>query len=107
VGEADAHVSVVSVLRVPVTAEGRDRLAGAYRTLGVFERARQSGGFQAGRLLRPLADGEPFLVVAEWDDAAAYERWLDNPARAELAAELEPLLSGALEGAMYEEVHAG
>jgi heme-degrading monooxygenase HmoA len=107
VGKADEGVTVVSVLRVPVATDAGDRLAEAYRTLRVFDRARTSGGFRTGRLLRPLVADEPFLVVAEWEDARSYERWLENPVRAQLAAELEPLLAGPLAGAMYEEVHAG
>jgi heme-degrading monooxygenase HmoA len=104
VGEEDAHVTVVSVLRVPVRAGDEARLAEAYARHEIFARARESGGFRSGRLLRPVAPGDPFLVVADWDDGAAYQRWLDNPVRAELAAHLEPLLVGPLEGALYEEV---
>jgi heme-degrading monooxygenase HmoA len=104
VGEADADVSVVSVLRVPVRAGDEARLAEAYARHEIFERARENGGFRSGRLLRPVAAGEPFLVVAEWDDASAYQRWLDNPVRAEIATHLEPLLDGPLEGGVYEEV---
>ena len=97
-------MSVVSVLRVPVRAGDEARLAEAYARHEIFERARESGGFRSGRLLRPVAAGDPFLVVAEWDDAAAYQRWLDNPVRAEIAAHLEPLLVGPLAGGVYQEV---
>ena len=69
----------------------------------MFEHARLSGGYRNGRLLRPLAAGEPFLVVAEWDDADAYQRWLDNPVRDELRAALEPLVAGELVGGVYED----
>jgi heme-degrading monooxygenase HmoA len=107
VGEEDEDVSVVSVLRVPVRAGAEERLADAYASLGIFELARESGGFQGGRLLSPVTAGEPYLVVAEWDDAAAYQRWLDSPVRAGLATRLEPLIDGPLEVGVYEEVHRG
>jgi heme-degrading monooxygenase HmoA len=97
-------MSIVSVLRIRVAPGSEDALAEAYRSLDIFELARASGGFRAGRLLRPVAAGDPFLVVAEWDDAAAYERWLQNPVRAELGTRLEPLLAGPLDGAVYAEV---
>jgi hypothetical protein len=58
----------------------------------VFEHARRSGGFRSGRLLEPREQGAPFLVVAEWEDAEAYQRWLDNPVRAELGLGLAPHL---------------
>lgn len=97
-------MTVVSVLRVPVRDGAEARLVDAYSSLGIFELARESGGFRSGRLLRPVTAGEPFLVVAEWDDAAAYRRWLDSPVRAGLATHLEPLIDGPLEGGVYEEV---
>lgn len=97
-------MSVVSVLRLLVRDGAEAHLEAAYTSLGIFERARESGGFRSGRLLRPVLAGEAFLVVAEWDDAAAYQRWLDNPVRAELATQLEPLIAGPPEGVVYEEV---
>ena len=96
-------MSVVSVLRLPVRDGAATRLAEAYTTLEIFARARESGGLRGARLLRPLSPGEPFLVVADWDDAAAYQRWLDDPVRAELGLQLEPLIDGPLEGRVYEE----
>jgi heme-degrading monooxygenase HmoA len=98
-------VSVLSVLRIPVAPGAGEELARTFSELGIFERSRESGGFRSGRLLRPLEEGEPFVVVAEWDDAAAYRRWLDNPVRETLRGRLEPLLAGEVAaGALYEEV---
>jgi heme-degrading monooxygenase HmoA len=96
-------VSVVSVLSITIR-DGAD-LAGAYARLEIFEHARLSGGFRGGRLLRPVEESKRYLVVAEWDSAEAYQRWLDNPVRAELAQQLEPLLDGDVtSGVLYEEV---
>jgi heme-degrading monooxygenase HmoA len=103
VGPAEARVSVVSVLSISVR-DGAD-LAGAFARLEIFEHSRRSGGFLRGQLLRPVEPGGPYLVVAEWESAEAYRRWLDNPVRAEIGAQLEPLLDGdVVSGELYEEV---
>ena len=96
-------MSVVSVLSISVR-DGAD-LAGAFARLEIFEHSRRSGGFCRGQLLRPVEPGGRYLMVAEWVSAAAYQRWLDNPVRAELGAQLEPLLDGDVaSGELYEEV---
>jgi heme-degrading monooxygenase HmoA len=96
---------VVSVLSIAVHTGGEDDFVRAFDELGVFEHSRRSGGFHGGRLLRPLAEGRPFLVVAEWDDSAAYQRWLDSPAREELKTKIEPLVAGEVAGGgLYEDV---
>jgi heme-degrading monooxygenase HmoA len=101
-------VTVVSFLRIPVRAGAEDGFVRAFAELRIFEHSRQSGGFGGGRLLRPLAVGDPFIVVAEWDDPAAYERWLDNPVREDLRGGLEPLLAGeVVSGELYEEAERG
>jgi heme-degrading monooxygenase HmoA len=95
-------MTIVSVLRLPARA-GAD-LAAAFAELEIFEHSRQSGGFLGGRLLRAL-EGGGYLVVAEWADAKAYQGWLDNPMRAELGAQLEPLLTDDVApGELFEEV---
>jgi heme-degrading monooxygenase HmoA len=102
VGAAEACVTIVSVLRLPARA-GAD-LAAAFEELEIFEHSRRSGGFLGGRLLRSL-DGGGYLVVAEWEDAQAYQSWLDNPMRAEVGAQLEPLLTDEVTpGELFEEV---
>jgi heme-degrading monooxygenase HmoA len=95
-------VTVISVLHLRARA-GAD-LAAAFAELGIFEHSRQSGGFLGGRLLRAL-DGDGYLVVAEWEDAKAYQGWLDNPVRADVGAQLEPLLTDDVaSGELFEEV---
>jgi heme-degrading monooxygenase HmoA len=104
VGAEAARVTIVSVLRLPVLPEARETFARTFRELGVFERSRESGGFRGGRLLAPLGGDGPFLVVAEWDDAASYQAWLDNPVRAEVGEHLQPLIAEeVLGGELYEE----
>lgn len=100
-------MSVTSVLRLPVRRGAEADLVRAFEELRVFVHAGESGGFRCGRLLRPLAPDEPFVVLAEWDGAADYDRWLENPIREHLKDTLEPLLDGEPEGALYEEAHEG
>jgi heme-degrading monooxygenase HmoA len=85
---------VVSVLALHVLPGSEPAVARAYGELGVFEHARESGGFRSGRLLEPVEPGGPMLVIAEWDDAASYDRWLANPVRKELGTVVKPLLAG-------------
>jgi heme-degrading monooxygenase HmoA len=97
-------MSVVSVLRLHPRPGAGDELARRFGALEIFEHSRRSGGFLGGRLLRPL-DCEAFVVVAEWESENDYRRWLDYPVRAELGAELEPLLDAeVVSGELYEEV---
>jgi heme-degrading monooxygenase HmoA len=104
VGAEDADVSVVSVLSVAVRPGAEDDLVRAFAEHDVFGHSRRSGGFVGGRLLRPLEPGDPFLVVAEWDDPESYRGWLDHPIRADLSAALEPLLAEhVVPGRLYEE----
>jgi heme-degrading monooxygenase HmoA len=85
---------VVSVLALEVVPGGERAVVRAYNELGVFDHARESGGFRSGRLLEPVEAGRPVLVIAEWDDAASYDRWVANPVRRELGEVVKPLLAG-------------
>jgi heme-degrading monooxygenase HmoA len=100
---------VVSVLELHVLPGSEPAIARAYDELGIFERARESGGFRSGRLLEPADPKRPMLVIAEWDDAGSYERWLTNPVREELRGRLESLLADRPEagGIFYETARGG
>jgi heme-degrading monooxygenase HmoA len=96
-------MTVVTVLRLAVQRGSEDDVKRVYDKWEIFERSRESGGFLGGRLLRPLDPSEPFLVIAEWESRADYQRWLDNPLRTSLGGHLEPLLEGDVPvGAVYE-----
>jgi heme-degrading monooxygenase HmoA len=95
---------VVSVLQIAVKPGSEDELVRAFSEQEIFEHSRRSGGFVGGRLLRPLTSGEPFVVVAEWENAESYQAWLNNPVRDRLSAALEPLLAEHMvPGKLYEE----
>ena len=96
-------MTVVSILHLPVRSGNEDALVDAFARLEIFRHSEQSGGFLGGRLLRPR-NGGPFVVMAEWESDAAYRGWLENPIRAELSAQIEPLLNGDVEaGRLYED----
>jgi heme-degrading monooxygenase HmoA len=97
-------MSVVSVLRLPVRPGQVEELARAFSELDVFGHSKRSGGFLGGRFLRPLAEGAPVVVIAEWETPDGYQGWLDNPVRYELSERLAPLLADEVDGDLYEEV---
>jgi heme-degrading monooxygenase HmoA len=99
-------VRVVSVLRLPVRPGAAGDLARAFEELDVFVHSARSGGFLGGRLLRPLEDAKPVvMVIAEWESPESYEGWLRNPVREELSERVAPLLAGEVAaGELYEEV---
>jgi heme-degrading monooxygenase HmoA len=101
---AERRPKVVSVLALAARPGAEDDLVRAFAEQEVFGHSRRSGGFITGRLLRPLIPGEPFLVIAEWEEPGSYERWLDNPVRDQLSAALQPLLAEHVAtGKLYEE----
>jgi heme-degrading monooxygenase HmoA len=98
-------MTVVSVLRLPVRHGRVEELARAFVELDVFGHSQRSGGFLGGRFLRPLAEGGPVVVIAEWESPASYQGWLDNPVRSALSEQLAPLLADEVAaGELYEEV---
>ncbi len=95
---------VVSVLSLAARPGAEDDLVRVFAEQEIFEHSRRSGGFVTGRLLRPLMSGEPFLVIAEWDEPGSYQRWLENPVRDQLSTVLRPLLAEhVVPGKLYEE----
>lgn len=73
----------------------------SFRRLHVFERAGQVAGMRSAELLRPI-QGSTYVVVATWERAEDYDRWLDSSIRAELNESLSALLASAGQPAMFE-----
>jgi heme-degrading monooxygenase HmoA len=74
----------------------------AFRRLQVLPRASRQPGFRRGQLHVRVDGGDEALVTAEWDSPEAYEAWLENPVRAEIQAELGPLLAADPQPWVYE-----
>jgi heme-degrading monooxygenase HmoA len=77
-----------------------------YRRKAVLEQAAKQDGFLGAELQVPIEPGGDVLVTALWRDAAAYDGWVANPARAAMAPDLAGLVEGDFEagvrGAIYE-----
>jgi heme-degrading monooxygenase HmoA len=82
-----------SVLRLRAAAGRGGALEEFYERHGVLARARKFDGCRGAVLLRATDDGPvTHLVIADWDEAADYRRWVDDPWRAALSRELAQLL---------------
>lgn len=82
-----------SVLTLKAAAGQAAALEELYAERGVLDRARRFPGCRDAQLLRSI-DGSPatHLVIADWDTAADYQRWVDDPWRAALSQQLVALL---------------
>ena len=84
---------VHTVLELPVARGSLDAIVELFRSLRLFELGAANDGFVAARLLVAEADaGDPVLVVSEWTEAAAVQRWVDDPARERVTGALSPYL---------------
>ena len=104
------------MIRSVLALHARNGQAGAiedlYRERDVLNRAVRFRGCRAATLLRCVGAGPgTHLVIADWDDADAYQRWVADPWRAAVSAELIALLDTPagepLIGGLYEPVIAG
>jgi heme-degrading monooxygenase HmoA len=93
-----------SVLLFSILPGRRDEFVAGFRRLEVLRRASEQPGFRRGQLHVPLDGRDEAFVTAEWDSPEAYHGWLDNPVRAEIQAELGPLLAATPEPRVYEVV---
>jgi heme-degrading monooxygenase HmoA len=93
-----------SVLFFSILPGRRDEFVAGFARLQVLRRAREQPGFRRGQLHVPVDGGDEVLVTADWDSPEAYQGWLDNPIRAEIQAELGPLLAADPEPRVFEVV---
>lgn len=98
---------VRSVLTLRAAAGQAGALEAFYADQRVLERARAFPGCRTAELLRSVDDSPAtHLVIADWDSAADYRRWVEDPWRASLSGRLtalldirddEPLVGGVFE----------
>ena len=93
-----------SVLLFSILPGRRDEFVARFARLKVLRRASSDPGFLGGQLLVPVDRADEALVTADWESPEAYQGWLDNPVRAEIQAELGPLLAATPEPRVYEVV---
>jgi heme-degrading monooxygenase HmoA len=96
-----AGLGVFSILQLPVLPGRGPELVRRFDELRIFELAGEHAGLRSARLLQPREPDEPFVVVAEWDTAEAYDTWLMHPERARINEELLPLLAGEPRGGLF------
>ena len=82
-----------SVLFFSIVPGRRDEFVAGFRRLEVLRRASRQPGFRRSQLHVRVDGSDEVLVTADWDSPEAYQGWLDNPVRAEIQAELGPLLA--------------
>jgi heme-degrading monooxygenase HmoA len=92
---------VYSILEFTVLPGRGPELVRRFDELRIFELAGEHAGLRTARLLQPREPDQPFVVVAEWDTAEAYDTWRMHPERARINEELRPLLAGELRGGLY------
>ena len=93
-----------SVLLFAILPGRRDEFVAGFARLEVLRRASEQPGFRRAQLHVPVDGADEALVTADWDSPEAYRGWLDNPVRAEIQAELGPLLAATPEPRVYEVV---
>ncbi|HXF81913.1 MAG TPA: antibiotic biosynthesis monooxygenase family protein [bacterium] len=94
-----------SIIKLQV-APGREReFEETFRSRGVLALAREVADLRTGELLRPLRAGDPYVVIATWDSAEAYDRWVRSPARSQVNS-AAPLSSPLAPAELYEIVEA-
>jgi heme-degrading monooxygenase HmoA len=96
-----------SVLTLRAAAGQSGALEALYAQQQVLERAKEFPGCRDAQLLRSIDDSPAtHLVIADWDTAADYRNWVDDPWRAALSGRLtalldirddEPLVGGVFE----------
>ena len=98
---------VRSVLTLRAAAGRSGALEAFYADQRILERSRAFPGCRASELLRSVDDSPAtHLVIADWDSAADYRNWVNDPWRASLSEGLfalldknddEPLVGGVFE----------
>jgi len=91
-----------SVLFFSILPGRRDDFVAGFRRLDVLRRAIAQPGFRRDQLHVPVDTSDDVLVTADWDSPEAYQGWLEHPVRAEIQAELGPLLAADPVPRVYE-----
>ncbi|MEH3076688.1 putative quinol monooxygenase [Quadrisphaera setariae] len=90
---------ITSVLQLSARPGSEQAVDDLYAERGVLDRSRAFPGCRGAVLLRTvegsLASGSAtHVVIAQWDDEAAYAAWVADPWRNEVGDALAPLLDG-------------
>ena len=100
-----------SVLSLRAAGGDTGALEAFYRDQQILERARKFPGCRDAVLLRAIDGGSvTHLVIADWDGAEDYQRWVQDPWRAAVSRRLADLLDTESDelvvGGLFEPVPA-
>jgi heme-degrading monooxygenase HmoA len=102
--------AVRSVLYLEPRGGDQEAIVDFYRENDILGRSIKEPGCLACELQVPRDGSGPILVTALWESPEAYQGWVDNPVRAELAAGLAELVEGGFgpstKGGTYDVVIA-
>jgi heme-degrading monooxygenase HmoA len=63
--------------------------------------AMEQEGYISGETLRNYNDPEEYMVISVWDSAEDWQRWLQSRERQQVQEEIDYLLGGRTEYAVY------
>jgi heme-degrading monooxygenase HmoA len=90
-----------SVLTLQALPGRRDDVLEVFARLDILRRSLRQDGAIDTTLTASLADEDLVRVISSWESPEAYQGWLDNPDRAEITAELYPLLAVPADAGTY------
>lgn len=95
-------MTLISNMQIELRPGLRDAAVEAFKQRKVFEECCEAiPGFLAARLLEVQDQPGSLSVMAEWTDRAAFEEWMQHPARAAQEADLGHFLAAAPETVLY------
>ena len=98
-----------SILYLHPRGGDANAVAELYRRERILEVAVAQEGCLSAELQLPVGSSGPVVVTALWDSPEAYQRWVENPARATSSDELDQLVEeppdhSVRQGDLYEVV---
>jgi quinol monooxygenase YgiN len=81
-----------SVLSLRPAAGKSGALEDFFAEHDILERSRRFAGCRDAQLVRSVDSPVTYLVIADWDEAADYQRWVHEPWRAAVSRQLAALL---------------
>jgi quinol monooxygenase YgiN len=97
-------MTTVSVLHFTLLPGRRDAFVETFRRIEVLAVSSHQAGYRGGRLHVDADDPDAAMVIAEWDSPAAYQGWLENPAREGIGEALSPFWTEEPQGRVFEVV---
>jgi hypothetical protein len=101
----DSHVH--SVLQLYPKNGDYESVVEFMRRERVPELSQENGGLLASSINVPMSREGPIVVLAKWNSASDYQRWVSNPVREGLRPELSALLEREAAAGQLFSIHNG